>query len=887
MRGKLRPLPIPDHLDRLADRLVISTSLPIVFEEHGEKRVSGELLGEPHTGTAATALDRPERRTTTSHSNCPGIVLDEAPVSQTPGGQGDPADCRPAQQPSSPFSPWSRGQFATACQQGQICILHGARQALRQCLAGGTPIAEVMSAGRGGISAWPSRSGSTDIEHVWVECPHGAVLLTATGGESDPKTPEAVLDKSNRCTRTECIVDEVAWYSSFPFWLPAGDEVKIIEHMRNGPYLQYMQAPPEDALWIEDYRRMTNTDYTKPFDTEDSTATATVVQTNKQADQEAERLLTQLHASGEALTSVDHESDIVARFEAWDAARHTFVRKLLNDIEVAESLRSSVYGQERETRGAEVSALRYNITSLPSHHCQGDQKRPDRDTTAQAADSEAWDAARLVAARELHSAAHDLEAWEAARLVAAHKLLSAMKAAGSASDTLETADVHFFYRPPSPLSQWSPCRFTVDGQWYNCAEQFMMAEKARVFKDHSTRLRILATFDPAEQRRLAGERGTLVGFDHNVWAEECLPVVMAGNFAKFTQNPDLLQQLLATGDRELVEASPFDRRWGIGLDAQTAVAREPTTWPGHNMLGEALMKVRNKLRRQQATRARIEQGLIYEAVAEETTVQAIGKAITLHTAQVTQHQCCRRRRAVRGWRRLTCLQRCAQIQFAICREGIRDTRFCSRSTLLCSLHGRSRDRGTRDLRQLIATHSFAAVPANSPTRLEAGSVLISDSLKSKQPRIAHLVAGVFRSGGTNNNGGAADIEVRTDWFKACLQQIGTFLKADLSDVGTVVLPYGIKSRNSEWPVFRKLIAEFARTHNDVNVIIVRLQAEHTAALANKAQAGYVALDQARESAIAYARATTNPQLAAALEADAHTVHAAIKAGVATGKPPSS
>ena len=142
------------------------------------------------------------------------------------------------------------------------------------------------------------------------------------------------------------------------------------------------------------------------------------------------------------------------------------------------------------------------------------------------------------------------------------------------------------------LSQWWPCCFEVDGVYYNCSEQYMMAEKARIFGDSDTLEKILSSYDPLEQKKL-GRR--VQGYDDAVWKACCFDLVVRGNVAKFSQNEKLRDYLISTGDKILVEASPKDAVWGIGLDEESADAINPGRWPGTNLLGFALMEVRDIL----------------------------------------------------------------------------------------------------------------------------------------------------------------------------------------------------------------------------------------------------------------------------------------------------
>ena len=129
---------------------------------------------------------------------------------------------------------------------------------------------------------------------------------------------------------------------------------------------------------------------------------------------------------------------------------------------------------------------------------------------------------------------------------------------------------------------------------YNCAEQFMMASKARLFGDDTALSVILATKDPREQKRL-GRHVRL--FDPELWRSECEYIVLHGNLAKFSQNEEMRLALIQTGDRRLAEASPHDTLWGIGLSAHDPRASSPDSWCGQNLLGQALENTREILRR--------------------------------------------------------------------------------------------------------------------------------------------------------------------------------------------------------------------------------------------------------------------------------------------------
>jgi ribA/ribD-fused uncharacterized protein len=142
------------------------------------------------------------------------------------------------------------------------------------------------------------------------------------------------------------------------------------------------------------------------------------------------------------------------------------------------------------------------------------------------------------------------------------------------------------------FGQWTRSPFTADRIEYTCTEQFMMAEKARLFGDTEICQRILDTDSPRSHKALGR---TVRGFVEKVWNQNREDIVYRGNIAKFSQNPDMLTQLLSTGDRVLVEASPLDRIWGIGLRGDDPRASDPSQWAGLNLLGEVLMRVRSEL----------------------------------------------------------------------------------------------------------------------------------------------------------------------------------------------------------------------------------------------------------------------------------------------------
>jgi ribA/ribD-fused uncharacterized protein len=143
------------------------------------------------------------------------------------------------------------------------------------------------------------------------------------------------------------------------------------------------------------------------------------------------------------------------------------------------------------------------------------------------------------------------------------------------------------------LSQWWPQPFTLDGITFATAEHYMMWCKARLFGDEEIAAQVPRAGHPSEAKALGRK---VCDFDQQVWEERRFEIVVTGNVAKFGQHDELLAYLLGTGERVLVEASPRDRIWGIGMGASNPSAGEPSRWRGRNLLGFALMSARDQLR---------------------------------------------------------------------------------------------------------------------------------------------------------------------------------------------------------------------------------------------------------------------------------------------------
>jgi len=155
----------------------------------------------------------------------------------------------------------------------------------------------------------------------------------------------------------------------------------------------------------------------------------------------------------------------------------------------------------------------------------------------------------------------------------------------------------FFYGSNSVFSQWFKCEFQVEGTEFTCAEQYMMYKKALLFSDRKAANAIIeAGYDPMKHKKIGR---TILGFTAEVWDQEKKDIVYEGNFQKFTQNLGLKRDLMDTYPKILVEASPSDPIWGIGLSISDPRKLNPDNWKGQNLLGFILTRLRENLQKSQ------------------------------------------------------------------------------------------------------------------------------------------------------------------------------------------------------------------------------------------------------------------------------------------------
>jgi ribA/ribD-fused uncharacterized protein len=151
----------------------------------------------------------------------------------------------------------------------------------------------------------------------------------------------------------------------------------------------------------------------------------------------------------------------------------------------------------------------------------------------------------------------------------------------------------FFYKTRHPFSNWHPCSFEdKEGNQYSCSEQYMMAQKALLFGDKEIFEEIMDEPNPKFQKELGRK---VKGFDSKIWNDNAKRIVYEGCKLKFEQNEKLLKVLLDTKGTFLVEASPYDRIWGIGLGEDDPAIHDPANWNGLNWLGEVLTDLRDDI----------------------------------------------------------------------------------------------------------------------------------------------------------------------------------------------------------------------------------------------------------------------------------------------------
>ena len=146
----------------------------------------------------------------------------------------------------------------------------------------------------------------------------------------------------------------------------------------------------------------------------------------------------------------------------------------------------------------------------------------------------------------------------------------------------------------SSLSQWYIKDFKENDLVFNCMEKYMMYNKALLFDDKDIANKILNTNQPKAIKELGRK---VKNFNDELWDKMKYKIVFTGNYYKFSQNADLRNFLLSTKNKVLVEASPYDKVWGIKMKYDDENIENPFCWKGENLLGFALMQVRDEIKR--------------------------------------------------------------------------------------------------------------------------------------------------------------------------------------------------------------------------------------------------------------------------------------------------
>ncbi|MBQ6482354.1 MAG: NADAR family protein [Anaerolineaceae bacterium] len=171
----------------------------------------------------------------------------------------------------------------------------------------------------------------------------------------------------------------------------------------------------------------------------------------------------------------------------------------------------------------------------------------------------------------------------------------------------EIIGFHLTSEPQGCFSNWYHSEFVYAGIRYTCAEQYMMAQKVALGQRYDLQQEIMETEDPAEIKALGGKDSFPEYANiRDVWEKHCRHIVKRGVKAKFRQNPDMLHELLDTGNALLCECARQDRRWGIGINLQNPAWHDVSNWNGSNYLGIILMEVRDELRREIADRGSVQ-----------------------------------------------------------------------------------------------------------------------------------------------------------------------------------------------------------------------------------------------------------------------------------------
>lgn len=160
---------------------------------------------------------------------------------------------------------------------------------------------------------------------------------------------------------------------------------------------------------------------------------------------------------------------------------------------------------------------------------------------------------------------------------------------------MKTTDTHVYFWN-GIYSNWYPCKIYDEFSKLNFenTEQAFMWYKANLFKDDEVKKQIELTGNPKLVKQLGRQ---IKNYDDVIWNEARFGWMLAVNLMKFSQHQYLRQALIETGTRTMVEASPLDKVWGVGLDENNPLILDERNWQGQNLLGKVLMRVRESIQK--------------------------------------------------------------------------------------------------------------------------------------------------------------------------------------------------------------------------------------------------------------------------------------------------
>lgn len=166
------------------------------------------------------------------------------------------------------------------------------------------------------------------------------------------------------------------------------------------------------------------------------------------------------------------------------------------------------------------------------------------------------------------------------------------------TDKLNIIGFYHEYDDYGCFSNWYSAGFDYAGKHFANSEQFMMYHKVMMFRKYELADMIMDTEDPSKCKKIAGQK--FPEFVSELWEKTCYAIVKRGVKAKFVQNEDIQKTLLDTRCALLAECSPFDKKWGVGIDISDPNRYDISKWIGKNLLGRILMEVRDEIRQEMA-----------------------------------------------------------------------------------------------------------------------------------------------------------------------------------------------------------------------------------------------------------------------------------------------